>query len=175
MWLARQGWLVTAVDLSETALRRAREWAAQSGGGAADGVADGAVEGVADRIEWMAADLTAEPPAVGAYDLVTAHYVHPAGSFGEFLGNLAAAVAPGGTLLVVGHDPADAHSSAHAPADVSFVASDAADHLDPDLWTVEVAETRTRRDAAHGVTMRDSVLRARRRGSSSPSGAGAGG
>jgi SAM-dependent methyltransferase len=150
-WLARGGWRVTAVDISATALRRAREYAESL---AAD---------VASRIDWVEADLTAAPPDGKSFDLVTAHYVHPAGPFDELIRRLADAVAPGGTLLVVGHDPADAHSSAHAPADVSFTAGDVAAGLDPARWEVEVAETREREGARHGIMLRDAVLRARMR------------
>jgi SAM-dependent methyltransferase len=89
VWLAGSGWRVTAVDISATALRRAREYAASVGAG---------VEG---RIDWVVADLTVAPPVTQSFDLVTAHYVHPAGPFDELVRSLADAVAPGGTLLVV--------------------------------------------------------------------------
>jgi len=150
-WLAGRGWRVTAVDLVTTALDRAREHAATLGAQ------------VADRIDWVSADLTEWVPPEGHFDLVTTHYVHPAGSPGEMFRRLAAAVAPGGTLLLVDHDPAD--HAAHAHHTVAELAA----VLDPERWEVVVAETRTRTAVSveHGggreVTLHDSVLRARRR------------
>ncbi len=157
VWLAGQGWRVTAVDISPTALDRGRQRAEALG--------------VAERIEWAAADLTDWTPPRQRYDLVTAQYVHPAGPPAELHRRLAAAVAPGGTLLLVNHDPADAHSAAHAPAEAGVTADRVAADLDPQRWEILVAEARTRTTTHHGreLTLRDTVLRARRR----PSGAGA--
>ena len=92
LWLAEQGWRVTAVDFSTTALEHARRRVAGLG-------AD-----IAARVEWVAADLGAWTPPP-AYDLVACLYVHVAGSVREMVQRLAAGVAPGGTLLLVGHGP----------------------------------------------------------------------
>ncbi len=129
IWLAARGWRVTAVDIAPTALRTAREHP-----GAAD-------------IDWVSADLTDWAPAAEHFDLVSAQYVHPAAPHGTLVARLAAAVAPGGTLLVVDHlGPVD-HTA-----------------LDPDRWDIVVAEERTRTAAHHdGRTIRDAVLRARKR------------
>ncbi|WP_110943709.1 class I SAM-dependent methyltransferase [Streptomyces niger] len=164
-WLAARGWRVTAVDIAAGALDRARQQAAAAG-------AD-----VADRIEWREADLTAWVPPEGHFDLVSTHYVHPAGSPQELFRRLAAAVAPGGTLLVVGHDPSGhgTDGTHDAPGEVHFTAEEVAADLDPDRWDVLVAEARTRPahghgghgdhdgHGGHGGTLQDSVLRARKR------------
>lgn len=154
-WLAARGWQVTAADFAATALRRAR-------GHAADLGAD-----VAGRIDWVEADLTSWTPPAEHFDLVSAQYVHPAGPREALFRSLAAAVAPGGTLLVVGHDPADRHTAAHAAAAaVSFTAQEVAAVLDPERWEIAVAEARTRQATVHGgagTTLCDAVLRARRR------------
>lgn len=150
-WLASRGWLVTAVDISGTALGRARDHAETFG------------PDIAGRIEWVEADLTGWTPAEGHFDLVATHYVHVAGSRESLFRRLAAAVAPGGTLLIVGHDPSDQHT---ADYDVHFTAGEIAGDLDPDRWEIVVAETRSRPATGHGsqdVTLRDAVLRARRR------------
>jgi SAM-dependent methyltransferase len=135
MWLAEHGWRVTAVDVSATALGRARARA-----GSHDPEA-------AARVEWLEADLTVWEPPRATFGLVTAHHVHPAAAPGSLLLRLAAAVSPGGTLLVVDHDPSDEHAHTHSTA------AELAGLLDPDLWEVQVAETRAS----------DVVLRGRRR------------
>lgn len=151
VWLARQGWEVTAVDLSPTAVEQAERVAAEQAPDAAD------------RITWVVADLTAwEPP--GQYDLVVSLYVHPGVPVDEFVARLAHAVAPGGTLFVAGHDHADSHSAAHAPAKASIGAEAVVSALSEDVWDVDVAETRTLqvRHAATESTRHDVVVRAHR-------------
>jgi SAM-dependent methyltransferase len=149
LWLAASGWRVTGVDVSVTALERARQHAETLGAEAAA------------RIDLLQADLTTWEPPRARFDLVTAHYVHPAGSQRALVRRLATAVAPGGTLLVVDHGPGDEDSHAHTHTSVDTLAA----ALDTRDWTVEVAETRTRTESrphAQEVTRRDVVLVARR-------------
>jgi 2-polyprenyl-3-methyl-5-hydroxy-6-metoxy-1,4-benzoquinol methylase len=150
VWLARQGWQVTAVDVSETAVRRAQALAGQ------------AEPAVSQRISWVVADLTEWSPPQ-RYDLVVSQYVHPDLPFGAFVGRLAQAVAPGGTLLVVGHDHADSHSAAHAPTTASIGKDAVVGALNPSEWEVTVAETRTRQvtRGTSRLTMSDLVVKAR--------------
>ncbi|GAA1620509.1 class I SAM-dependent methyltransferase [Catellatospora bangladeshensis] len=151
LWLARRGWQVTAVDVSPTAIGQAEQLAAAAGGD------------VAANISWVAADLATWPPPA-RYDLVVSQYVHPGIPFGEFVARLADAVAPGGTLLVVGHDHADAHSAAHAPEQASIGLDSVTGALPAPLWSVETAESRTRH-LDHGGTRKtfhDLVVKARR-------------
>ncbi|MDX3355953.1 methyltransferase domain-containing protein [Streptomyces sp. ME01-24h] len=108
VWLARQGWRVTAVDISGVALERAAAHAK------AEGIADGA-------IDWQRHDL-AETFPEGTYDLVSAQFLHSPNDMPRerILRAAAAAVAPGGVLLVVGHAgfPAwetDPHPRVHFP------------------------------------------------------------
>ena len=58
---------------------------------------------------------------------------------------LAAAVAPGGTLLIVGHDPSDLGTTMprHHLAEMGWTADEVVDWLGAD-WTIEVAEARPR-------------------------------
>ncbi len=88
LWLAEQGWQVTGADISATALDAAAR--------RADGV------GLAARVEWVQADLTAWEPG-RTWDLVVTSYAHPAIGQLAFYRRVAAWVAPGGTLLIVGH------------------------------------------------------------------------
>ncbi|MEV4104996.1 class I SAM-dependent methyltransferase [Nonomuraea sp. NPDC049649] len=147
IWLATRGWQVTAVDIAATALHRARRRAETSG--------------LTDGIDWIQADLTEWTPAEGQFDLVCSHYVHPATSPGDLFRRLAAAVAPGGTLLLVGHHPSDHHTSGTPEAHVEI--GDLAAVLDPAQWDIVVAEDRSR-TMSHGgreITLHDTVLQAR--------------
>jgi 2-polyprenyl-3-methyl-5-hydroxy-6-metoxy-1,4-benzoquinol methylase len=149
IWLAARGWRVTAVDFSTTALAHARA-AAESVG------AD-----LAGRIAWIEGDLSAWSPQPDHYDLVTCLYVHISGSVDEMVKRMASGVAPGGTLLMVGHRPIDpATGRATAAADqvqVSVEATVAA--LDPHRWDFAIADERQRVVADTGV---DAVVCARR-------------
>jgi len=149
LWLATHGWQVTAVDFSEAALAHGRS------------TAEGAGADIAARIRWVEADLATWTPQPDHYDLVACLYVHVAGSIDEMVQRMAAAVAPGGTLLLVGHRPVDPATGAATPAagqrQVSTDTATAA--LDPAHWAIVVAEDRPRAAAGTGV---DAVIRARR-------------
>jgi 2-polyprenyl-3-methyl-5-hydroxy-6-metoxy-1,4-benzoquinol methylase len=89
LWLAERGWQVTAVDFSPVALAKAGTLAEARG----------------LQVDWLAADVTEYQPAEGAYDLVLIVYLHlSADQISRVLHAAAAAVAPGGRLLLVGHD-----------------------------------------------------------------------
>lgn len=155
LWLAERGWQVTAVDLSPVALDRA--------------AAEAARRGLVDRVRWVQADLGAWEPPVAAFDLVSAQFLHPTAAVRDALyARLAAAVAPGGTLLVVNHDPSDLALGIRHDARPEYFASAAelAALLDPAEWEIQVAEARPRDARSHegGVHhVADAVLRARRR------------
>ncbi|MGY1807866.1 FAD-dependent oxidoreductase [Blastococcus sp. SYSU D00669] len=156
VWLAERGWRVTALDLSQVALDRGARAAAE--------------RGLADRVDWRRTDLAEEPPEAGAYDLVTASFLHPPADVREkVVAGLAAAVAPGGTLLLVNHDPSDMALGIRVDARPEYFATaqQLADLLDPAEWEVQVAEARPRAARGHeahgGVHhVADAVLRARR-------------
>jgi hypothetical protein len=78
------------------------------------------------------------------------------------VGRLAAAVAPGGTLFLVGHQPIDPATGNPTPAagQVQVSLENVTAALDPGHWELIVAEDRPRADAHSGV---DAVIRARRR------------
>lgn len=152
IWLASRGWQVMAADIAATALRHASERA------------DAVGADVANRIDWVQADLSDWTPPEEAFDLVSTHYVHPAASRDAVFRRLAAAVAPGGMLLIVGHLPTS--PDAAAQPSVYFTADDVAASLDPDQWDIAVAEARSHSAAGHDgheVTVHDAVLRARKR------------
>ena len=149
-WLAQWGWTVTAVDVSATALARLAE----------------RVDGLPVTIERH--DLAVTFPA-GTYDLVSAQYLHsPDDAFPRdaILRRAAAAVAPGGTLLIVGHGGLAPHSSG-APLQMP-TADDVLAALDLDLaaWGIQRCETverlATDPDGEH-VSIPDEIVQARRR------------
>ena len=91
-----------------------------------------------------------------------------AGPGGWHGAGLAAAVRPGGTLLVVGHHPDDLHANVGrvGTADRFWSAEAIAASLDPGRWEVVVADApgRSATDLdGQPVTVRDTVLRAVRR------------
>jgi SAM-dependent methyltransferase len=166
IWLAQQGWTVTAVDVSAVALERAathekaaldRESVHAEGPGA-----------IPSRIHWEQCDLDEWQPGE-TYDLVSSQFLHgPNLVWQGPLRMAAAAVKPGGTLLVVGHHPDrlppwgthTAHEMFYTPAQLVQELGIAS----PD-WQVEVNTTRDRvitgpdgQEAAIG----DTVLRATR-------------
>jgi SAM-dependent methyltransferase len=102
VWLAEQGWRVTAVDFSPVAVGRGRE------------LADG--RGV--EVEWRVADVTAYRPVPGSYDLVLISYLHlPAADLARVLAAARQALRPGGSLVVVGHDLANLTGGTGGPQD----------------------------------------------------------
>lgn len=154
IWLARQGWRVTAADISGVALERAARHAAAAG--------------VADRIDFQRHDLAASFPE-GAFDLVSAQFLHSPTAMprDRVLRAAAAAVAPGGVLLIVGHagpppwDP-DSHPDVHLPTPDEVLKS-----LDlPDgAWEVLLSDEHERiQTAPDGRTMTrtDNTLKLRR-------------
>jgi 2-polyprenyl-3-methyl-5-hydroxy-6-metoxy-1,4-benzoquinol methylase len=150
LWLARQGWQVTAVDISRTALQRAAA----------------AATDVTGRVAWTLADLTTAPPAVRSFDLVSVQYF-PLSHVPDHtvLCGLLNAVAPGGTLLFVSHDPAGLSprpEDGFDPGDY-YQPDDIARLLDHD-WTVLINETRPRTGPAPAGThhTHDTILRAQR-------------
>jgi SAM-dependent methyltransferase len=167
IWLAAHGWQVTAADISSRALARAADRAATSG--------------AADRVRWVVADLGVWEPGT-RFDLVTTHYAHPAMPQLEFYDRLAGWVAPGGTLLIVGHlhtheapddghdqdhDPGHGHGHSHQPpAEASVTAAAVAARLDDPAWDVVTAEEPQRTLPGSGsrpVVLHDVVVRATRR------------
>ena len=119
------------------------------------------------RVQWVEADLGIWDPGT-PFDLVTTHYAHPAMPQLAFYDRIAGWVAPGGTLLIVGHRHASAtarredgdqhghghgqqHGHAHDPPDgASVTATGITGSLDTARWEIVTAEetTRTLTDSA---------------------------
>lgn len=149
LWLAAHGWRVTAVDFSAAALAHAQSTAEAAG------------MDIAERVDWIEADLASWTPPPDHYDLVACLYVHVAGSMPEMVRRMGAGVAPGGTLFLVGHRPVDPATGDATPAagQVQVTVETAVASLDPHRWQLIVAEDRPRAVVGTGV---DAVICARR-------------
>lgn len=102
VWLAGEGWEVAAVDWSEVGLAQGRALAAEAG----------------VTVEWRAADLRSWVPPQGAFDLVMVVYLQiPVRERRAVWRNAAAAVAPGGRLVIIGHDSANLTEGYGGPQD----------------------------------------------------------
>jgi 2-polyprenyl-3-methyl-5-hydroxy-6-metoxy-1,4-benzoquinol methylase len=150
IWLAMRGWRVTAVDVSGVALERAARAAA--------------AKGVQSVITWEQRDMLSWEPGSARFDLVSAQFMHlPRPAQDAMHTRLAAAVRPGGTLLIVGH----LHDELHAHIAPRFrPAEEIAAELDPATWEVIVATAVGRSGTgpdSKPVQLSDSVLRAVRR------------
>ena len=159
LWLAEQGWSVTASDISQRALDR--------------------VSGEAGRrgllVECRRTDANAlNAFEAGAFDLVSAHYASiPRTPDSRGVHNLLNAVAAGGTLLIVSHDLEPLRTSAGAPDHSRPFDPDAYLRVDDfaaalagsPAWDIELHETRPRPAGAVSASLHvnDIVLRARRR------------
>ncbi len=142
LWLAERGWRVTAVDFSAVALERGRASA------------------VGGRVDWQVADVTTYTPD-GPVDLVLVCYLQlPRAVMAGLLARAASWVAPGGSLVVVGHAVRNLREGVGGPQD--------ADRLqDTDLYAQAASGLvvdrleEVDRVTPEGVAI-DVVLRARR-------------
>ena len=106
VWLAERGWRVTGVDFAAVGLAKARELAASRG----------------VDVEWVHADVLEYAPEPHAFDLVAVVYLQlPRDELDQALRTAADAVAPGGTLLVLGHDTTNLTEGHGGPKDVSVL------------------------------------------------------
>lgn len=159
VWLAQQGWRVTAVDISTTAVERGRAAAADLGV-------------PADRITWVAQDLAEWSPG-GTFDLVSAFFLQSPVELprDEILRRAAGAVAPGGYLLLVTHAAPPPWATALDSHHHDFHTPDEeleALGLHPTEWEVLVAETRRRSATGpdgQAAELEDAIVLARRHSS----------
>ena len=102
LWLASKGWDVVAVDFSQVGLDKART--------------------IAERrqleVEWIRGDVTTDRPPAGIFDLVVVAYLHVRRAQLEtVLAHDADALAPGGVLVLVGHDATNLTEGYGGPQD----------------------------------------------------------
>ncbi|MFG1749903.1 class I SAM-dependent methyltransferase [Streptosporangium sandarakinum] len=129
LWLAGQGWRVTAADISAVAVERLTALARS--------------RGLGDRVIAQRHDLHESFPR-GGFDLICAHYLHTPFDLDRatVLRSAAHALRRGGRLLVVDHGSAAPWSWNQGP-DVRYPSPRevaAGIDLDPATWTVERAD-----------------------------------
>ena len=129
IWLASQGWQTTAVDWSPVGLANGRQKADAAG----------------VTVDWLERNLLQWTPPQRSFDFVVIVYLHLSREErAQVYAGAAAAVAPGGRMLVVGHHPLNATEGVGGPPDSTrlFTADEIAADLvvaDPNLQ-IERAE-----------------------------------
>ncbi|MBL4634677.1 MAG: class I SAM-dependent methyltransferase [Kofleriaceae bacterium] len=106
LWLSEQGWHVCGTDFSEVAIDKAR--------------ARGQELGL--TVDFQVADAAAE--ITGSYDLILLAYLHlPRAKLAQVLAVAAAALAPLGSLLIIGHDLRNIKEGVGGPQDPDILQS----------------------------------------------------
>lgn len=153
LWLAERGWDATAVDYSSVAMDRARRIAAERLGEHAD------------RFTAVTADVLGWAAIGTAYDLVLVIFLHlPAADLRRVHRAAAAAVAPGGRLLVLAHDRSNLHHGHGGPQEAAILPTpdEIVADLDGSGLLVERAEVILREVADAPRPARDALVWARR-------------
>ncbi len=138
LWLAEQGWTVTAVDFSDVAISKGRQIAERRG----------------LQLDWQVADISRDPIPQRHYDLVVVLYLHTDSTERAlWLPRLIGAVAPGGTFFYLGHDPENIAHGQGGPQDPDLLPS--ADEIaqaltDFSIDRCEVHERSVDADPGHG-------------------------
>lgn len=173
VWLAERGWFVAGLDISAGVLATAREF--------------GVLANVEERVQWIEADASTWEPEQ-QFGLVTTHYAHAPIPQLEFYARIATWVAPGGTLVLVGHlhghdgghderhdgDHSHGHGAGHGhtaaeelepPEEATVTLQQMEAVLDRDEWNIVESFANTREAKLPGGdvrTLHDVVVIARR-------------
>ena len=148
VWLAERGWHVTGVDFSDVALAKAAELAASRSA----------------EVDWVLADVLEYQPE-RSFDLVAVLYLQlPADELARALRVAASALAPGGTLIVLGHDTTNLTDGYGGPKDASVLFTPEQVVAALDRLEVDRAERVRRTVAVNGgeAVAIDALIRARR-------------
>lgn len=127
IWLAKLGWQVTGVDFSDVAIERARRLATEQG----------------VNVEWICADAARYDLPAEAFRLVLIAYLQlPPSELRLVLARAVRALAPGGTLFMIGHALRNLNEGVGGPrqADVLWEAEDIRQRLQAAGLTVRRAE-----------------------------------
>ena len=138
LWLAEQGWQVTAIDFSTVAIDKARRIAQRRG----------------VDVQWLAADVAEYPLPANSFDLAVVLFLHTdEDERQKWLANVMQALKSGGTLLYVGHDPRNIAEGVGGPQDPRYLPDAAALSealVGFDVLAAKVIERPVARDPGHG-------------------------
>lgn len=139
--LAREGWKVTAVDFSDVAAEKGKALADKLG----------------LSVIWEIEDLTLYSPEPEAFDLVCIFYLHlPWEELSEVIRRASAALVPGGTLLVVGHDRSNLEEGTGGPQNPELLYT--AEEITGVIGNLEIKEAGTQRHKVdHGSADQNAV------------------
>jgi SAM-dependent methyltransferase len=141
VWLHGRGWEVTAVDFSQVGLSKGRA--------------------AAPEVRWVCADVTTWEPPGAAFDLVALVYLHlPPLAWRTVLARAVAAVGPGGSLVVIGHDVRNLAEGVGGPQDPAILLDPAA--IADAVGELHVERAGTVERAVDGGTALDALVVARR-------------
>jgi SAM-dependent methyltransferase len=147
LWLAELGWRVSAVDFSSVAIAKARDRAASAGA----------------EVDFLCADLLEYVPEERAYDLVIVLYLQlPSSERRLVLTRAEAAVAPGGTFLLIGHDLLNVSDGVGGPSDPDVLYTPEEIVQEVPQLEVEKAERVLREVVDADRSAIDALVRARR-------------
>jgi SAM-dependent methyltransferase len=147
VWLASLGWDVTAVDYADVAVAKGIERAARAG----------------VAVDFQVGDLLDYVPEARSFDLVVILYLHISSDGLRFvLERAAEALAPGGTLVLVGHDLLNLTDGVGGPSDRDLLFTP--DEVVAELSGLEIekAERLLRDVDGHDRPAIDALVRARR-------------
>jgi SAM-dependent methyltransferase len=138
VWLAEQGWCVTAVDFSDVGIAKGRRLA----------------EARAVEVGWVEVDLMEYQPLPDAYDLVLVCYLQvPEAQRRHIVARAREAVARGGTFLWIAHDLSNLEHGVGGPKDPAVLSGPediVSDLPDFEVRKAQVVERRVRQETAQG-------------------------
>ena len=147
VWLASLGWDVTAVDYADVAVAKGIERAARA----------------AVAVDFQVGDLLDYVPEARSFDLVVILYLHiSSNGLRLVLERATEALAPGGTLVLVGHDLLNLTDGVGGPSDRDLLFTP--DEVVAELSGLEIekAERLLRDVDGHDRPAIDALVRARR-------------
>ncbi len=108
IWLAEEGWDVTAIDFSDVGIKKASQIAEKRG----------------VSLTWIAEDVSTWNLPQEEYDLVAVLYLHTGEAERKlWLRNVLNTVKPSGTFIYIGHDPSNIASGVGGPQDLALLPS----------------------------------------------------
>jgi SAM-dependent methyltransferase len=149
IWLATLGWEVTATDISDVAIERARQ----------------AADGAGVTVDFRTDDAITHPPSESSFDLVIMSYPALAREAGLIaMQAIAKSVVRGGELMVIGHSLHETHSADdHGFNPDDYVSIDDIIEVTQSDFSITLDEIRVRPNAPEGNPhSTDRILRATR-------------